>query len=481
MKVSVPPSELPPNPLPSTPAAPLTAPIPQLVSSRRVWAKRGAGVAALALAAVAVWWWTKEPAMPDPPLPPDITDSEVRAAVGKSRGKVTDEPRSGAAWGEFGTVLLANLFDRDADFCFAEAAKLDPSEPRWPYARGLIALKRDPPNALGFLTAAADVAQAKPKFRQAMTLQLADALLERGEVERAAALFQQEVAPPDPARAHFGLGLVALVRGDEVAATGHFESARTHPCCRKQAGSQLALLARARGDVPASKQFEAEANALEADPPWPDPFLDRVVTLQVGARGLDRRTGLMERDGRYEEAAEEYLAQARHTRTCKLLTGAGVNRARLRQYDTAVELLREAVGLDPADPNARYTLALVLYTQAEKEWVRDPASPDAAKRFREVIASAKLATELKPDHALAYLFWGLSLNNLGEPKAAIDPLGKALAIRPGEFTAHLALGQALAASGDRAGAEASLSTAQRLKPADPRPAQELAKLKPSGG
>lgn len=435
----------------------------------------------LVLAAVAIWWWTKKPAMPDPPLPPDITDPEVRAVIGAAREKLTTAPRSGEAWGEYGTVLLANLFDRDADFCLAEAAKLDPSDPRWPYARGLIALKRDPPKAVDFLTAAAAAARNKPQFRQAMTLQLADALLERGEVERAAALFRQELVPPDPARAHFGLGLVALARGDEATAAKQFETVRTHPCCRKQAGAQLALLARARGDVSASKQFEAEANALESDPPWPDPYLDRVVTLQTGARGLDRRIGVMERDGRYREAAEAYLAQASQTRTCRLLTGAAVNLARLREYDAAVDLLREAVGLDTTDSNARYTLALVLYTRAEKEWARDPESPTAAKQFREVIASAKLATELKPDHALAYLFWGLSRKNLGEPGAAIDPLRKALAIRPGEFEVHLALGQVLAATGDRAGAEASLNTASRVRPSDPRPTQELAKLKSGGG
>ncbi len=481
MRVNVPPIELPSEPAPSPPATAPPAPISRTASPRRIWAKRGVGLAVLVFAAVAIWWWTKQPAMPDPPLPPDIIDPEVRAVVGEARGKLTADLRSGEAWGEYGTLLLANLFDRDADFCFAEAAKLDPSDPRWPYARGLIALKRDPPKAVGFLTAAADVARHKPKFRQAITLQLADELLERGEVERAAALFRQELIPPDPAHAHFGLGLVALARGDDTVAAEHFEVARTHRSGLKQSSSQLALLARARGDVPMSKQLEAEANALEGDPPWPDPFLDRVVTLQVGTRGRDRRFGIMERDGLYQEAAEAYLAAARQTRTSKLLTGAGVNRARLREYDAAVELLREAVELDPTDANARYTLALVLYTQAEKEWVRDPASPDAAKRFREVIVSAKRATELKPDHALAYLFWGLSLKNLGEPKAAIEPLRQALAIRPGEFTAHLTLGQVLAASGDRAGAEASLNAARKLKPGDPRPGQELAKLKPGGG
>jgi len=448
------------------------------MSPRVKWVRRGTGCALLFLAAVAVWWWTRKPPTPEPPLPPDITDSEVRAAVTEARAKLIVAPRSGEAWGEYGTVLLANLFDREADFCFSEAAKLDPTDPRWPYARGLIAQKRDPPNAVGLLTAAAEAARGKPKFRQAITLQLADALLERGEVDRAAALFEQELGAQDRARPQFGLGLVALARGDEATATKQFELVRAHPSCRKQASAQLALLARARGDVPASKQLEAEANGLEADPPWPDPFLDRVVTLQVGARGLDRRIGVLERDGKYAEAAEAYMTQASQTRTCKALTGAGVNRARLRDYDSAVNLLREAVELDATDSNARYTLALVLYTRAEKEWVRDPTSADAANQFREVIASAKLATELKPDHALAYLFWGLSLKNLGEPKEAIGPLRKALAIRPGEFTTHLTLGQVLTASGDRAGAEASLNTARQLRPGDTRPVQELEKLKP---
>ena len=78
------------------------------------------------------------------------------------------------------------------------------------------------------------------------------------------------------------------------------------------------------------------------------------------------------------------------------------------------------------------------------------------------------------------MFWGLALKNLGDAKAAIEPLRKGLVIRPEQFDLHLGLGQALAVSGDRGGAETSLNTARQLKPNDPRPAQELAKLKGSG-
>jgi Flp pilus assembly protein TadD len=93
------------------------------------------------------------------------------------------------------------------------------------------------------------------------------------------------------------------------------------------------------------------------------------------------------------------------------------------------------------------------------------------------VAEARRATELKPDHAVAYMFWGLALKNLGEPAAAIPPLRTGLGIRPEQFDLHLGLGQCLAATGDPAGAEASLKTAQQLKPDDPRPAQELARLR----
>lgn len=107
----------------------------------------------------------------------------------------------------------------------------------------------------------------------------------------------------------------------------------------------------------------------------------------------------------------------------------------------------------------------------------DPKSAEAAAGFREAAAEAKRATELKPDHGQAYAIWGLALKNLGEPKAAVEPFRKALSIRPEDFLTHLSLGQVLAATGDRGGAEVSLKTAKQLKPDDPRPDQELAKLK----
>jgi tetratricopeptide (TPR) repeat protein len=410
-------------------------------------------------------------------MPTGITDAELSRTLTDARDKVLADPGSGPEWGEYGSVLLANLFDREAGECFIEASRLDPDDPRWPYARGQIALKRDPPAAVGFLTAAADAVRSRPEYRSAFALTLAEAFLERGEVDRAAEVFERESAGPGADRAAYGLGLVALARGDDNAARRQFESVRNNPSCRKQVAVQLAILARSRGDVETAKQLEAEANTLEADPPWPDPYLDRVVTLQVGRRGFERRVAMLERDDQFQAAADAYLARARVDRTCPILTGAGVNLARLKQYDEAEGLLREAVRLDPGDPKAHYTLALVLFTRAEHTWVADPTSAAAASQFREVVEEARRATELKPDHAQAYMFWGLALKNLGRPKEAIAPLKKGLGIRPEQFDLHLGLGQCLAATGDRKGAEASFQVARRLRPNDPRPPAELERLK----
>lgn len=271
-------------PRPESPPVPAPVPSPSArrpAVSRRWVARAGLLVLTLALAGGAAWYLFGRDVPPPPPVPDGITDEAVRKAVEAGRSRLLETPGSGLAWGEYGTLLLSNLFDREAVECFLEAEKRDPSDPRWPYARGQVALKRDPVNALILLETAAEKAKSKPKYRQACALTFAEALLEKGEVARAETLFREYLTPPDRERAEFGLALVALTRNDADAATRHFLAAADHPACKKQAKAQLAQLARGRGDVAAAKQFEADAAALDPDPPWPDPYLDHVVT-QIG-------------------------------------------------------------------------------------------------------------------------------------------------------------------------------------------------------
>jgi tetratricopeptide (TPR) repeat protein len=435
----------------------------------------------LAVGVAAAWHFTRSPARAaQPPFPEGIQEVEIVQFLEQQRAEVLAHPQSGDAWGDYGLALLAHLFDREAKFCFTEAARLAPEDPRWPYGLAQIALKRDPPNAVLLLRQVLATTGPGEEYRSVARLTLAETLLERGEINEAEALFRTEFDSfsPDP-RAVFGLGLVAMARNDASTAIPLLSQLRDNKHARKQVRSYLARLARERGDESGAHTLETEAAALPDDPVWRDPLLDHVARLAVGRRGRDRLIGELERAGRYQEALQVFLAQLAEERSTKSLLGAGANYLRLRQYQDAMPLMREAVEREPNSPHAQYSLALACFIPAERDIVQHPDAPENKRLLREAIVHAKRATELKPDHARAYLHWGLALNYLGEPKNAIEPLRKGLVARPDDFDLHFALGSALAACGDKTAALAEFQNASRLDPNDSHPAIEIEKLRAS--
>ena len=450
--------------------APEFTPLPNSDAPRRgriLGRLAAAGGVVLFIGAGLAWWYLRPPPL-QPPMPTDLNEEEVRQVLEKSRRQVLDDPTSAEAWGEFGMRLFAHLFDREADICFAQAARLDPEDPKWPYARGIIALKRRPDEAVGLLREAL-AAKGRPPFEPAARLQLAEALLERGALDEAEQLFRaQDAEQPGSPRAALGLGLVAVARGEREAAEQHFRVAGASPFAKKLATAQLARLARSRGDQRAATALEQELAALPTDPPWPDPVLDELVDLEVGKRGRERLVGRLEMNHEYREAAAIYLQELESHPTMEACVGAGMNFAHLREYDRAFELLRKGVELGPDSANAHASLALVLMARAERDWHDAPGEEQLKEWFREAIAHAKRATELRPDHARAYLTWGLALKFLGQPEAALAPLRKGIACHPADFDLQLALAETLMEAGRRQEADTYLDNARRLRPDDPR-------------
>lgn len=414
------------------------------------------------------WWWWSQPRV-RPPLPTGIEDEEVRVAVETARDEVLAEPDSPYAWGRLGMTFLANLFANEADFSFAQASRLDPDDPRWPYARALIALKKTPQQALALLHEAYAASASWPKLRPTIALTLAEASVERGELAEAEALFQQVYDDyPQDARAAFGLGLIAMAKGDHARAERLLRQAQPNPAARKRATAQLAVIARANGDIKEAERLAEESAALGADPPWPDPILDEAVTLQVGHRGRERKIAYLENQKRFGEAAELYLQELSKGPSIRACRGAGLNLARLGRYDEALPLLRKAVELDPNHAPARYSLALTLFSRAERTQAEQPKAAEPAAWFREAIVHAQKAAELRPDHGHAYLFWGLALKHLGNFEEAVAPLRKGVAIDPGDFQLQLTLGEVLLQTGDLQGAERHLNNAEQINADDPR-------------
>jgi tetratricopeptide (TPR) repeat protein len=426
--------------------------------------------------AAGVWFWHRAQRL-TPPMPADIQDAEVRNAIEKARQQVFSDPDSAEAWGQLGRMLLAHLFDRDADACFAQAARLNPDDPMWSYSRGVIALKREPDKAIPLLRQAA-AGISRPEYRSLANLQLAEAYLERENLDEAEKLFRSELdSEPDNARAALGLGLVAKVRGNEKAATTYLTIAQGSPHARKVATAQLAALARSRGDHAAAAAYDQATADLPNDTAWPDPLLDGNMLLVVGRRGWERQVDQLERQGDYAKAVEKYLKKIEDEPTMQNYVGAGINLARLRDYDQALPLLRKAVAIAPESAHAHYSLGAVLCGRAEREWESTPGSSQVKNWFQEAIDESRRAAELRPDHARAYLHWGVSLKYLGDPAGAIAPLKKGVACHPADFDLQLVLGEVLVETGNAKEAANHLENARRLNPNDPRPGQFLERLK----
>jgi tetratricopeptide (TPR) repeat protein len=431
----------------------------------------------LAAGAAGVWRWLHRPAPADPPPLPDIPDAEVRQAVQSARQKVLEQPNDATKWGHLGMVLLAHQLYADADRCFAEAARLDPSSPSWPYGRALIALKHHSDDVPAFLRQALSADRSALEQQSAARLQLAETYLERQELEEAEKLFQDEWRrQPGQPRAALGLGMIAAARNDGHRAEEFLSQARSSPLARKRATVQLAALARRGGDVAAAAKYDGATAALPDDPPWPDPFREQVEQLRVGHYAWFLQEGQLEDQHRYAEAAALYLQEAQMKPTARAYARAGFNLARAGVYEQALTYLRESVQLDPNSAHAHFLFAFTLFVRAETQWKRSASSPQAREWFRASIEQARRTTELQPTQAMAYLFWGRALHYLGEPAEAIVPLRQGIERAPQNFSLQLTLGEVLLDLGQHSEAETHLKNAQKLNPKDPRPAKALKRL-----
>ena len=458
---------------------------PAAVWHRGRWIVGVVLVVLLAGGLVGAWWWFHRPVPVDPPLPAHIADPEILHAIQKARQAVIDNPRSAAAWGQLGMTLLAHLYEPEADRCFAEAARLDPGDMRWHYFRSLYAHRRaNRDTCISFLRQAAACHTLK-EYQSAVNLRLAEEFLEEKQYDEAEPLFRQELyAQPGQQnlRAAYGLGLIAVARGNVQAAKEFLEAARTSPSARSPATAQLAALALARGDDATAATLTREAGPHPGDlAAWPDPLIDLITRLQVGPETRLHDVRDLESQHDHAAAVQFYLRQIEAEPTSQAYIGAGINYARLKDYDHALEYLRKGVRLEPDNAQAHYFLALTQFNRAEKEWQHLPGSEPAKEWLRETVEHARRATELKPDHASAYLFWGLALRYLGESKAAIVQLRKGVLCRPNDFELQFGLGNTLLDTGEDGEAETYLENARKLDPNDPRVHRALERLRQKKG
>lgn len=432
--------------------------------------------------AVAIWHGTRNsdtPSSTPPEVKADGVDPSVLAAVESARHKVLDDPQSAAAWGEYGKLLVAHTFDAEADACFKEAERLDPSDGRWAYYRGHFAAGRDPATAVNHFRKAVTRRQPNPAYTSVARLRLAETLLEQRQIDESASLFDGETlsdVEASRARAFFGLGMADVANDDLTAAWVHFDVALASPFARQKAAAQLARIARLQGELASANRIEEEATRPPPDRPWPDPFIAEATKLRVGQQKTLQEADALVRRGRPEEAARLLADLSRDYPNEQTYQASGAVFIQLGDYAQAEQALKNCLALDPTHPQAHHLLASAYFLHGESLWNKGDQE-NARKLFRSAADHAQRATERKPDFASAYIYRGRALLYLNERDGAITSLRKAVECRPEIVDGHLHLAEALAAAGRVEDARASLKLAMQIADAaDPRPGQALAKL-----
>jgi protein O-GlcNAc transferase len=417
------------------------------------------GVVCVGVALGVVWWI--RPAIPDPPTV-DLSgiDPAVAKTVEEARLAVRQAPRSAAAWGRLGQVLLAHGFMGEARVCFAQAERFDPQEVRWPYYQAYI-LSLDAPAA------------AIPEWRRAAELggdrypvarlRLGAALLELGRTDEAETEFRRVLdAEPNEPQAFLLLGRAEVAQGELQESLVHLSLAAKSPSTRKGALTASAAIRRRLGDsAAAAKELQLAAD-LPDDPPMPDPLLEEVGQLQRGKQAILRRAEDALKAGRVPEAVQWFQDLVRDypdTDWAWLRLG----RALLQEGDNAgaEKALRAALDRSPDLVDAHFYLGVVLYQRGD---------------YRKAAAAFRRAAELKPDHALAQFNLGECLLKEGDRDGARQAFRAAVESKPAFSDAHAELAVLFARDGRGAEAAEAAHETLRLDPANEKAKRVLADL-----
>jgi Flp pilus assembly protein TadD len=392
----------------------------------------------------------------------------VVTAVNVIREQVLKDPHSARAWGDLGEVFLANELEEESSICFAEAERLDPANPRWPYFQSGPLLNRgDREGALIYLLRAVERYEVEGEADPAPRLRLAETLLFLGRLDEAEAHLRLVLKrKPEEPRVHFDLGLLAIAREDWKTAQDHLVRSLASPSCQQKARVQLAAVCSRLGDVASADEFHTQADRLPADRDWVDPFITEYLHFAVKKRTRYKLAEQLEAAGRFRESAavlrplaadfpDDYLPQMT---LGKILAQTG-------DFGGAEAALRKALHLAPDKVQPHYYLSLLLFKKGE-EAARDGDSgrARAEKLFREAASLARDALAIKPDYGFAHMALGLSLKHLGERTEALASLRQAVRCNPEFAELHFQLGETLAEDGQGAEARPRLEQAIRLAP-----------------
>jgi tetratricopeptide (TPR) repeat protein len=289
-------------------------------------------------------------------------DPQIAAAIEQAKSRVIAEPQSGPAWGQLGATLMAHKFHKEAMECFAQAEKFQPTEPRWPYCQGVMLLWWDANAAVPKLERAAELTGNTPL---APRLRLADALLERGQLEQAEKHLQS-LAKQHPAEPYvlLGLGRSALAAERLDEALNYLAQSATNAQTARASVALIAGILHRMGKTKAAAEASSHLATLPPDPAMIDPYLGELGDLQTGMQAwLDRAERLFKANKSRDALA--LLEKTVATYPAAAAPWRMLGQAQMRQRDpvAAEKSLRKAAELAPSESATYYQLGNLFGAQ----------------------------------------------------------------------------------------------------------------------
>jgi tetratricopeptide (TPR) repeat protein len=429
----------------------------QPAGSRRSPYFRWAVLAALALAGaigvLAIRGWKSEPeleSLPDVALA--SAEPDVVRLVDQARGLVARDPRSAIAWGDLGAVLWAHDFGPEAEQCFRNAQRLDPSDYRWPYLLGMSRCTTDADQALLHYRRAADLAPDRAHVQ----LRLAESLLAANLLDDAEPVIARALAiAPDNPRAQ-------LAKAQMLFAQGNLEDSRTW-CERSAEGAAgkrapyllLAQLSRRLNDSAAAARAAAALDAIpDKTTEWEDPDVAKVLALRRDQASQLIAVDQLVAAGRVQEATDRLIDLSRTADLSGTMTEKLVGfLLKQGRPDEAEAVLREKLAQSPNHERLRFQLGVVLF---------------GSQKYAAAAAEFERACELKPDNIEALCNLGHSLRLSGRQDDAQGAFAAAVRLSPGNAFGRTNLAELLLDAGKIDEARPHVEVAARLAPRDPQ-------------
>jgi tetratricopeptide (TPR) repeat protein len=388
-------------------------------------------------------------------------DPAVAKLINSTIEEVRGAPLSGAAWGKLGAVLMHYEFVEESVHAFDRATKLSPTDPRWPYLKGLLLANRDPDAAIVALQRATELCPDQP---DAPRLQLAQLLAERGRTEESERQFEALLRTT---RGHpvalLGVARIRRTQGRLVESTSLLSGCLKDPHTAKNAFTLLAAIQQAMTNGPAPEAAARRGMTLPADTPWLDPFWNEAAVWRVGRKArLEDATVLLDQE-RIEEAlrslsklAQDYPEDGESW----YLLGWTLNRQQC--WVEAERALREHLRLSPQSPKGQSQLAIALLNQ---------------QRYAEALEVLESALRLKSTWRELHFNSGYACVQLARYDEAIRHFRDAVNCDPNYVLSYTALAELLSRRGENDEARQLLQQALELDPTDSRAAALLQTIK----